>query len=856
MQVIISHINLDFDGLASMVAAKKIYPKAKIVLPTKQTKSVQRFLALYRDLIPLFSPKQIDWDSVTDVIMVDIASLNRIGEVAELINQEQCHFTIYDHHPKNEITLNTKKIVIEQLGATITLLLREISEKNIEITTFEATIYALGLYTDTGAFTYSNTKAEDLKAGGFLLEKGANLQLVSKFSEPPLHSNEQRLLNALLEQSEEVYISGLTITIAHYQQKDYTGGLSVLARKVLDMTGSDALFLVVEMGNKTFIVGRSISHRISILPLIKLFGGGGHSKAGSAMLKHQSFEEILSTVRESIYDVISPSLTAKDIMSTPVKVISPNTTIHETAKMILRYGHTGFPVVENGQLVGIISRRDIDKASHHGLGHAPVKGYMTKNVVTIKPYMSLEELQEVMINKNVGRLPVIENGQIGGIISRTDVIEALHGEKIRSEDIFSTNVPIKKSLQEEIHTLMSPELTDLLRQIAIIADELSYNVYMIGGIVRDLVIGRKNEDLDIVVEGDAIELAKILSEKFGGSIRSHDTFGTATWKYSSELKVDLTSARTEFYDYPAALPTVERSSLKEDLLRRDFTINAMAIQINKREFGNLIDYFHGYKDIQQKKIKVLYNLSFIEDPTRILRAIRFEIRFGFKMNKQTLELVHSSIDKLSVTSKTRIAHELMLLLNTNQPVEAIIRLDQLGALEYIYKSIYNLESEINRYHKFQKAYSELNGSPNLAWLCYVMLIWKKGDDFRFIKSLVQNTNERLLVEQVEKLCIEDKQLADLDIDFIHSEFQQISSEALLCYAYRADFIDEQLHVITKYIQDRKNIPKLLSGNDLKQLNIKPGPIYSRIMLDIECAFLKHEIATKEDALKRVKEQYC
>ncbi|MCD8503126.1 MAG: CBS domain-containing protein [Bacillaceae bacterium] len=787
--------------------------------------------------------------------MVDIHSLERTGDVAKLLVKEQCSFIVYDHHPANEHPLKFKEGMIEDTGAAITLLMREIMKRNLTLTSFESTLFALGLYTDTGSFTYTNTKPDDLKVASFLLENGANLSLVAKFSEQPLQNDEQRLLQALLENCTDYTLEGLTITIAHAKQMKYTSGLSLLARKILDMTTCDALFLLVEMGRKLHIVARSVSERINVLPPIKSLGGGGHQKAASALVKNQGFADVHQYLKEHLQKTISPSLLARDIMSSPVKIISLTTTIDTAAKMMLRYGHTGFPVVEDNKLVGIISRRDVDKAKHHGLGHAPVKGYMSKEVITIVPTTTIEELQEIMINKNVGRLPVIHDGKIVGIISRTNVIEALHGEKVRKSSIVATRDPVTKSLDESIYSLLSKEMLNNIQSISTVADELNYPVYLVGGIVRDLIIGRRNEDIDIVIEGDAITLANRLTEVIGGRIQTHERFSTATWFYGSQ-KIDLTSARTEFYDFPAALPSVECSSLKEDLYRRDFTINALAIQINQGKFGTLVDYFQGYQDIQDKKIRVLYNLSFVEDPTRILRAIRFENRFGFKMDSQTLELVQHSIDSVRSASSKRIAQELQNIFKEKDRSKAIIRLNELKFWSYLYKPIVHVEKKIKAIECFEKAYFHLEPAKSVPWICYLILIWSKREDMGFIKTYCLNNDELQVVSQVETLLTDNYFDVESNMSEFHSKLSTFSVEAILCFGSSKPLCDHTFDSLSNYLNARMNMPTLLNGTDLKKLNLEPGPIYSTILHEVECKIISGEIKTTAEALDFVKQKYC
>lgn len=853
MQVILSHINLDFDGLASMLAAKKLYPKAKLVLPSKQGKAVERFLAIYRDSLNLFSQLEINWELVNKVIIVDTASLQRVGDIAKHIKKENVEFIVYDHHEENEFNVKASKKKIETVGATVTLILEEIKEKNITISPFEATIFALGLYTDTGSFTYLSTTPRDLTIASFLIESGANLQLVSNFSTTPLQEEEQHLLECLLQQIDEYYIDGVDLLIAYHQQKHYTGGLSFLARKALEMSGTDALIFVVEMGNRIFIVGRSTSDRIDILPLIKQLGGGGHQKAASAMVKHRDFQEVLTFVRKNIVHTVEPAITAKDIMSTPVKVVSVKTTIEEAGKMMLRYGHTGFPVIENGQLVGIISRRDIDKARHHGLGHAPVKGYMSTNPTTINQSYTLEEIQHIMIEKNIGRLPVVENNKIVGILSRTNIIEALHGDC--KNHIQFRNINRKEfCLVEQMKEFLAEDILKLVKTIGEFADTMNYPVYIIGGIVRDLIIGRKNEDIDIVVEGNGINFANCLAEQFGGTVRCHEQFGTATWKHPSHLKIDISSARTEFYDFPAALPTVEMSSLREDLYRRDFTINAMAIQINAETFGKLIDYFHGYEDIKNAQIKTLYNLSFVEDPTRILRAVRFEQRFNFKMDKQTFKLALISADKIISTSKPRLAHELNILLNEERPIESLLRLKQLGIIYYLTGQDSFNEQSLNKFKTLTDEVTThmlINRQSLQLWICYLVILFsEKENRFEHVSSFALNQKTLKVIEGINALLNDDLSFCtEKQLGNYHRFLKNYPLESILCYTVLSECENEQF--IKTYLINREKIEKFIDGNDLKSLGIKPGPIYSEILLQIECAQLNNDISNKEEALQFV-----
>ena len=221
--------------------------------------------------------------------------------------------------------------------------------------------------------------------------------------------------------------------------------------------------------------------------------------------------------------------------------------------------------------------------------------------------------------------------------------------------------------------------------------------------MRDLLLDRPSVDFDLVVEGDAIALGKALSDKFGGRVVSHKRFGTAKWQLAEirpqlsqllqqEIKIDaedfpealdLVTARREFYTHPTALPTVERGSIKLDLHRRDFTINTLAMRLDGRHYGDLYDYWGGMADLQSGLVRVLHSLSFVDDPTRILRAVRFEQRFGYQIGERTRELLDNALSLLERVSGDRLRHELNIILQEPKWMSMLGRLAELGVFEAI-----------------------------------------------------------------------------------------------------------------------------------------------------------------------------
>jgi len=852
LQIIISHVNTDFDALASMIAAKKLYPEAQLVLSDKQDDRVSRFLNMYRDVLSFKRDIEIDWSTVSKMILVDVASLKRVGKIGADFQENQTEFIVYDHHPAQPSNVQYNEGKVEQVGAAVTLLLEEIQAQQLPISEFEATLFGLGLYTDTGNFIYKNTTDRDLQMAAYLLKNGMNLEIVQRFSEQVLEPEQQQLFEQLRQQAETIIVDGLDIIVSSYTSKPFITGLSLLTTKLLEQKGADVAISVVKMKNHVHIIGRTSSDRVNLLPLIQSFGGGGHPQACSATVKNSELQPIYTNVLDHLQIILRPALTAEQIMSRPVKSLPADTPIAEASRLMYRYGHSGYPIVENEQLVGVITRRDLDKGNHHGLGHAPVKAYMTTDVITIEKDTSFEDIQKLIIHHNIGRLPVLDQGKLIGIVTRTNIIETLHDEQslIAFKETYDTQT---ESLQPRMEEQLPTPIYALLQDVSQTAQHFGQPVYVIGGFVRDLLLKRPNDDIDIVVEGDGIAFAQQLQKDYGGDVLIHDNFGTATWSHPSEGMIDITSSRLEYYERPASLPDVERSTLEEDLQRRDFTINAMAIRLNQEHFGELIDPFGGQFDLQNKTIKVLHNMSFIEDPTRIFRAIRFEQRFRFSMDEQTKTLALNSIEKMTALSPNRIQGQMERLYVEGQSTAITARLfdlrfwEQFGIAQTYKQKSCHMTKELERNFRQQLAGKQPTWFQYMAIPFYVsnqltsMLPFALTKQQKhFIDELLHIGKEQLTIQPVE-------QIGDY-----HYVFQPYSDDVLL-YIWTA-LNQKNDDPFLQYVQKRKQLHPYFNGKDLMALGIKPGPHFSKLFLELEISQLNGVVNSKEDALQWL-EQY-
>lgn len=870
MEVIISHQSTDFDSLAAMVAAKKIYKDALLVFTGAIERNVRKFISMYGDLIEITPIKKIKIEEINKLIIVDTRIKRRIGPFANVINKRDLEIHIYDHHPSTADDIKGDINAIEEVGATTTIMLKKIRKMNLEISPIEATLFALGIYEDTGSLTFSTTTIDDINSISYLFDKGINLKVVANFINIGLSIAQKKLLNKLLLSSKEIFCKGVRINMANAEVKNYTEGLALLTHKLIEIENSDVFFTIVKMADRIYIVGRSRTNSVDVDEVLKELGGGGHFQAASAVVKDLSLDELEKKLIRILEKKVRAGIVAKDIMSSPIKTVNTLASIEETKKILLRYGHNGIPVVEAGELKGIITMQEVNKAKQHGFGKELVSKYMSDQVVTVKLNTPLTEIQELMINYDIGRILVVsQEDKLVGIITRTDLIRNLYGEGHIPKRSFSTYVETSSSIErkkqiELIEKIFPKRVKDVLNKIGEIGDRLDFPVFMVGGIVRDLFLGIKNYDLDIVVEGEGIKFARELSRDLGGRTKSHEKFGTAIVILADDFKIDVATARREFYEYPAAFPKVELSSIKKDLYRRDFTINAMAIQLNQKYFGKLIDFFGGQKDLRIGTIRVLYNLSFVEDPARIIRAIRFEQRYNFKMNRTTEDFLKKAIDDklLSRLRKKRITEELILILKEENPLKSLKRMEELGALKYILPDFELNEATVERLNKVKDNFDfwthDIPDEKIELWVIYFCCLIRN-----LKKSQLQRIYKKLIIKQkfIDKInyCYSNldqiikmiSQKTKISPSVIYLKLKGLPNEVLFLAMTESD-TNIAKERINNYFRKYKKESLYISGNELKELQLKPGPIYSQILNKLLCAQLDGEVKNKRDEIRFVK----
>ncbi|MDP3510934.1 MAG: CBS domain-containing protein [Candidatus Melainabacteria bacterium] len=897
MELVFAHNNMDFDSLSAQFALTKLYPSCKMVLGYPLTGNLRSFITLNRGYLPIVEVKYVDLSKVTRFFLVDCQHFERLDSgvrklMEETIDSEPgvihlCRpLTIFDHHERDSkslISLASEDSQVEVVGAATTILVEQIRKKKIALSPFDATVLAIGIFEDTGCLTYAGTTPRDAECIAFLIQHGADLSVVREYIRPKIEQEQVALLEELLRAAQLVDVQGHKFVVATAHVPKYIEELASLTRQLLDLEAVDGAFTVVHMKDRVHIVGRADPRIMSVKPVVQAFGGDGHPGAGSAVVKGGNVREIAERIKTILQEQTPPQPLARDLMVSPVRTIKSSVSMDEAGRMMLRYGLDGLLVTEGEELVGVVSRRDIDQSSHHKLGHAKVSGFMSKPVICVSEDTPLSKIQELMVAEDIGRLPVLDqNKKLIGLVSRRDVLNRLFGSQYaRQEDTTAQqgSSAAAANLSGKLAEVDS-DTAWLCRTIGETAQELGMSAYAVGGFVRDLLLNVPNFDLDYVIEGSAQKLADRLLELYPNKLTlaaTHDRFQTATLicrlendgagaavcgeqqaerggAQQAEREVDLSTARTEFYEFPAALPEVEASKLEQDLLRRDFTINALAVCVNPDRFGNLTDHFNGLHDLEHKIVRILHPFSFIEDPTRMVRAARFAGRLGFHLDAKTKEQARraSQLGIFDDLGGVRIKAELKMILESPHRLRALNLLaEQSGNLCYldsrldygdgVRKTIRRAERLLGRY------------SVDEPWVVYLGALLSELPPER-----VSGVLERLMLTNHQKEVIESGlelhrymplSMSEMKRSELYEMMHGRPREALAIAAAAGQIGTDLRRSIKLYLEELADTKLDITGADLIATGIKPGPRIGEALKHVLAERLDGQVSGREQELQ-------
>lgn len=851
MKIITTHRNPDFDAIASCIAAKKLYPDAKIIFPKLPERSTKNFI-IQSIIYPHLEDNNIDTKEIDTLIVVDTRSKNRIekkfAEIADTV------YTIcYDHHEEGDINCNES--YCKKIGANVTQMVEKMFLNNIEINEEEATLFMLGIYEDTGKLSYTSTTPKDMFIASKLLEKNADLDTIRHILEETLTEVDVLLLNDLIKNKRIYEINNRRVALSFTSLDEYVGNVATIVNRLIAIDKLDGAVCIFRMASRIYVIGRSTKD-VNILEIIKDIGGGGHKHAASAAIKDMTLIEVTEKLSYSIKMKLLNQIKAKDIMSFPPKYVYTNDTLETVSNIITKSGMNALVVIDKSSkdVAGIITRQIVNKAIYHHMNSENISLFMITEFETVNENDSFENIKKIVIDEKQRLIPVLSNGNLIGVITRTNLL------KILSNEINIPSSATLKNITDSIKKVLPLNIIDYLTKAGELAKNLGFKAYIVGGVVRDIILGYKNLDIDIVVEGDGISFAKELAKLYSAKVAIHERFKTATVIFRDGLKIDIATAREEYYNLPGALPNVEKSSIKLDLYRRDFTINTLAVKLHDN-FGDLLDFFGGLKDIKEKKIRVIHILSFIEDPTRMFRAIRFSARFGFSIGMQTDRLIKIavSLDIMKHVEKIRVFNELKQILNSNCvqcSFEMMKKYKLLRALD----SRLIIDDRILQYIDIQE--NIINSCTTICKdkkikrdLVFIILLeYLLRKSLSFTEAIgaddktKKNVKENVYRFPLALKMVKDPKSNNLDI---YNALSGMSIEGILSlYA-----LERESAKISNYLENLMNTNPLIRGKDLLNLGFKPSKLFSAIIDDIFKQQLLNNIKNRVEAIKYILEKY-
>ena len=845
MKIITTHLSADFDAFAAAVCAVRLFPGSQVLFPGSQEIAVRRFLAEAEITFPETKLRKARTETIEHAVVVDTRSPSRLGEVYDLITSSGCPITLIDHHmDEKEDGLEAEEVFESPVGATCTIIASLFRERGIEPTSNEATLLLMGIYEDTGGLSYRETTPDDLRISAWLLENGASLAWVRRWVLKVLQPEQLELLNRMVEATEEIDIAGVPVALAMIEVDQYHEEAAFVVHRWIEIFEiAVGAVLLVRPPNINLIL-RSRFPGLHVGRVAQKFGGGGHPTAASARVTGLMPVELRELLLETLAVEMPPPATAIDIAARTIFSADDTATVDETKDRLNHLRVNALPVrdTDSGRLTGLVTRQILDRALSHGMGERPVRSVMQPELPTVSAATPLDDLRDLFLERSYRFVIVDEAGEPAGIITRMELFRRLfehqHEAGAALDNRMAGARPISQSIARLLREFAPPWMQRLLSAAHEVATRQRVSVYLVGGMVRDLLLERENEDVDLVVEGDGIAFAAALAQDLGGRHHPHQPFLTAVVSLPDGLRVDVASARTEFYRTPAALPEVETSLIRQDLYRRDFTINSLAVSLSGDRNGELVDFFGGRKDLQRREIRVLHSLSFIDDPTRALRAVRYARRLDFTIAPDTRNLITTALAEgvFERLSGQRLRRELETLLAEPHPTQALALVAELGLLPAICPDLVWSE-EIRNYLlevEGQLAWYQLEqlGPVPEAWvLCLGGLALRAGPEA--VDSLVErlqlsgDLRRRFLSLPGEVASI--RNAADPELPRSHRVrvVEQAATEALLLSMAGLPLEKRRLIAEAAVASVRTLIP--VTGQQLVNAGVPPGPHVGRTL---------------------------
>jgi len=857
--VVTSHPNADLDALGSMVAAAHLYPGAVPVWSHGASPQALKLLEWLGDEAPaVLDPGRVELERLATLILVDTANPEGLGPLATAATDSGVRLVVHDHHETdpNNLPRHAER-VSARAGANTSAMVALLQEQAASVAPAEATLMAAGIYEDTGMLTYAGVTGTDFESARWLLEQGADLGLVGRILHQELTPRQVALLHRLIDNAQTVPGLPHRVLVAAVEDPDAVQDAAGVVQRVMESLESEGILALIQQGDRVFVIGRAEPEGPDMGAVLTDLGGGGHPYAGSASLPRVPLPEVRERAEAALRNRVGTAQTVGKLASRPVHTLPAEITIAQAAERMGRYPLTRMPVVDSEQRPrGWVDRALLARAQAHGLGEQELGAYAA-TLPTLAPEDSLREAESWILDSDYPLVGVAVEGRLQAVLTRTDLVRSWREASSGAPDPATGPASRSRDLRGRLQERLDPGTVEDLQELGKLAAEQGVRAFLVGGLVRDLLLGRVNTDVDVAVEGDAIGLAEAFAERHGWSAHAHERFGTVVLEGPEGQRLDLATSRIEHYTHPAALPEVEAGSIKADLFRRDFTVNAMAVELDGDRFGRLLDPFGGLPDLHQRVIRVLHSLSFVEDPTRIVRAVRFETELGFHIDGASERLIRNAVglglpDRLS---GHRLFRELRYLLESQDPAGGLERLRELDVLPFCHPGLgdSNGQAAVARARRgeevlrwYRLLYRE--EVPAQWRVLTLLLLWDLPPD-RLEPALVGYelrtreaaglARDRRRAGEVSK-AMGQQELDPGDDVALFEHLEQLSLEGLLATMAAEEGSDLRAG-ISHYLQHLRGIRPALDGHQLRALGVPQGPAIGEWLRALTRARIRGEV---------------
>lgn len=835
------------------------------------------FMEHYGDGLPIQAPCGEMEEGGAGECVVVVAGRRRssLGALLPLVERAR-EVHIFDHHPPSPDDLEGSEIRVEPVGAVTTLLVEEIRRCRIPVSELESSLMLLGIYRDTASLSSAATTARDAAAVAFLWEQAVDAAIIGEYMRAPLVAEQKSLLAELLGASELFEVAGRRILVAAAEAGETIRGLGAMARRLQQIEDIDLLIILTALPRGDLhLEARTTEDDLDLPLLLAPLGARGYRRAVSAVHSGEDPAAFRERLLELLERYLPPPAAALDIARAPAAAASARWSVNRVSEYLDAENCGSCPVVEEGKILGMITRKELRQALRSGFGDTPVQGFVKRRAVTLPPQSSITALRRTFVERKTERIILAgEEGEPLGAVVPMDVLRYLY----RLDGRPNCGTPGGSLLQAKknpppdsvdnlgalLESKMPPRWQSRLLLMGQRAAATGVSLYLVGGAIRDLLLGAElSRDLDFVVVPDALAFAAEAVKFLGGKLKVFEHFGTASLFLEEGLRLDFATARREIYAAPAALPQVEETgSLKSDLYRRDFTINTLACSLLPQSFGELYDFFEGRQDLRRGMIRTLYQLSFVDDPLRVLRAVRFEQRFGFQIEEGTLELIEKALRSrvLDRVSRRRLAREISLIYGERDPAALLIRLQELNILEFLYPRLSPGPETWQRLGRIGEALAWAEGrewsrppEKELVYLSGLLMELEEQDRLAIIRRLGLSRDRAAAVLQgcsqapalLEELS--GREGAAARPSLLVNRLDPLFPETiLLLYALAGNrVLRDHLRL---YLESLRHVRPRLRGGALKELGLQPGPLFGEILDALRRAVLDGELRSYDEEL--------